>query len=46
LLTKALLLRSEKEQVEFQELAGNLEADFQPHGIIETMLVEDIAVSW
>ena len=46
LLTKALLLRNEKEEEEFQELAGELEADLQPHGIMQEMLVEEIAVTW
>ena len=46
LLTKALLLRNEKEEEEFQELAGELEADLQPHGIMQVMLVEEIAVTW
>jgi hypothetical protein len=46
LLTKALLLRNEKEEREFQELAENLESYFKPRSIMEEMLVEDIAVSW
>jgi hypothetical protein len=46
LLTKALLLRNEKEEEEFQELADNLEAYFKPRSIMEEMMVEDIAVSW
>ena len=46
LLTKALLLRNEKEEEEFQGLADKLESDFKPRNVVEEMLVEDIAVSW
>ena len=46
LLTKALLLRNQKEEEEFQELADKLESYFKPRNVVEEMLVEDIAVSW
>ena len=46
LLTKALLFENDQEQAEFQELAATLEEDFKPRGVVQGMLVEEIAVCW
>jgi hypothetical protein len=46
LLTKALSLQSDEEKAEFRELAAELQRDLKPRGILQGMLVEEIAVCW
>jgi hypothetical protein len=46
LLTKALSFRNDEEKVEFRELASELEEDLKPRGILQGMLVQEIAVCW
>jgi hypothetical protein len=46
LLTKALRFRSDEEKAEFREFATELEEDLKPRGILQGMLVQEIAVCW
>ena len=46
LLTKALSFRNDEEKAEFRELAAQLEEDLKPRGILQGMLVQEIAVCW
>jgi len=46
LLAKHIVFRKEEEEVEFQVLVDELEQEFQPEGVLERMLVEEIAVCW
>jgi len=38
--------RSDEEKAEFRELAAELEEDLKPRGILQGMLVQEIAVCW
>src|SRR6516162_1766714 len=46
LLAKGIVFRNEEEQTEFQSLLDELEEEFQPEGVVERMLVEEIGSCW
>jgi hypothetical protein len=44
LLSKALIFHNQVEEAEFQEILDNLIEDYKPQGVVERVLVEEIAV--
>ena len=46
LLAKRIVLHNEEEETEFRTLMDELDQEFQPKGMLERMLTEEIGVSW